>query len=76
MKLKLTSWNIRGLNKPKKHLVIKNLLREWKGDVVCLLETKLSGIDQKLGSSLWSCSYMDFIAMDADDTAGDSGYVE
>ena len=39
-------------------------------------KTKLSGMDKKLESSLWSYSYMDWIAMDADDTAGNSGYVE
>ena len=34
MKLKLISWNLRGLNNPQKHLVVKNLLREWQGDGV------------------------------------------
>jgi hypothetical protein len=36
---------VRGLNKPQKRCVIKNLLRDWKCDVVCLQETKLAAID-------------------------------
>ena len=46
MKLKMISWNVRGLNDPQKRLVVKNLLREWKCDIVCLQETKLVGIDR------------------------------
>ena len=41
MKIKMILWNVRGLNDPKKRLVVKNLLREWKCDVVCLQETKI-----------------------------------
>ena len=36
MKLKLVSWNVRGLNDPKKREVLKNWLRQWKMDVVHL----------------------------------------
>ena len=36
MKLKLLSWNVTGLNDPKKREVLKNWLRKWKVDVVCL----------------------------------------
>ena len=36
MKLKMISWNVRGLNDSQKHLVVRNLLREWTCDVVCL----------------------------------------
>ena len=35
MKIKMILWNVRGLNDPWKHLVVKNLLQEWKCDVVC-----------------------------------------
>ena len=44
MKLKMVSWNVRGLNDSQKRLVVRNLLREWKCDIVCLQETKLAGI--------------------------------
>jgi hypothetical protein len=34
MKIRLLSWNVRGLN--SKHEMVKNLLRDWRYDVVCL----------------------------------------
>lgn len=40
----MISWNVRGLNDPQKRLVMKNLLRYWKSDVVCVEETKLVGV--------------------------------
>ena len=42
----MVSWNVRGLNDSQKRLVVRNLLREWKCDIVFLQETKLAGIDR------------------------------
>ncbi|XP_040986403.1 uncharacterized protein LOC121234516 [Juglans microcarpa x Juglans regia] len=58
MKPKILSWNVRGLNDSNKCLRIKSLLRMWKVDIVCLQETKLRIIDQRLIRSLWGCSYV------------------
>uniref|UniRef100_A0A2N9HEY0 Reverse transcriptase domain-containing protein n=1 Tax=Fagus sylvatica TaxID=28930 RepID=A0A2N9HEY0_FAGSY len=41
MNVKIISWNVRGMNELDKRLRIKNLLKGWKVDVVCLQETKL-----------------------------------
>ena len=46
MKIKMISWNVRGLNDSRKRLVVKNLLREWKCDVVCLQETKITSMNK------------------------------
>ena len=46
MNLKILSWNVKGLNDCRKRLIVKNLLREWKCDVICLQETKLTGMDE------------------------------
>ena len=70
MKLKMISWNVRGLNDTHKCLVVKNLLWEWKCDVICLQETKLVGIDKQMVWGLWSCPYMDWAVLDAAQTAG------
>ena len=70
MKLKMISWNVRGLNDPKKRLVVRNLLREWKCDVVCLQETKMARMDRQMVCSLWSCPYVDWVALEANQTAG------
>ncbi|KAL4614931.1 hypothetical protein ACB092_07G088600 [Castanea dentata] len=64
----MVSWNVRGLNDPRKCLIVKNLLREWNCDVVCLQETKLAGMDRQLICSLWSSPYVDWAALDADQT--------
>ena len=66
MKLKMISSNVRGLNDSQKRLVVRNLLHEWKCDVVCLQETKLVGMNRQLVSSLWSCPYVDWDSLDAD----------
>ena len=41
MNLKFVSWNVRGLNEQDKRLQVRNLIRKWKADIVCLQETKL-----------------------------------
>ena len=46
MKIKMISWNVRGLNDPRKRLVVNNLLWEWKCDVVCLQETKIASMNR------------------------------
>ena len=38
--------------------------------MVCLQETKFADIDRRMVCSLWSCPYVDWVAMDADQTAG------
>ena len=70
MKMKMISWNVRGLNDPQKRLVVKNLLREWKCDVVCLQETKIASMNRQLVCSLWSYPYVDWAVLEADRTAG------
>lgn len=40
--MRIISWNIRGLNAPKKRCLIKSQLDLMKCDVVMLQETKLS----------------------------------
>ena len=36
MNLKMLLWTVRGFNNPHKRDVVKNLLREWKCDIVCV----------------------------------------
>ena len=41
MKIKILSWNVRGVNDSNKRKVIKNLIRTNRVDLVCLQETKV-----------------------------------
>ena len=68
MSLRLLSWNARGLNNPKKREVCKNLLKEWKYDIVCFQETKLSSLNSSVVRSLWGSPFLNWVALDAVNT--------
>jgi exonuclease III len=71
MKPKILMWNIRGLNEIKKRLEIRGLLlRDWKADVVCLVETKMAVISMEVVRSLWGCHYVDWCYMGANGALG------
>ncbi|KAG6635788.1 hypothetical protein CIPAW_11G066600 [Carya illinoinensis] len=61
MKPKILSWNVRGLNDLGKYLHVKNLLRNWKADIICLQGTKLKFIDRSIVRSLWGCLHMGWV---------------
>lgn len=52
MKPKFLSWNVRGLNEMEKRLEIRGLLRDWRADIVCLVETKMAVISREVVRSL------------------------
>ena len=70
MNLKLISWNVRGLNEVDKRLQIRNLLRSWKADIVCLQESKLEWIIRGIVPRIWSCPYVDWLFLGSDGASG------
>ena len=59
MKIKILSWNVRGVNDRSKRKLIKVLIRSQKVDSVCLQETKMTemslGAVRSLGwGDFWS----------------------
>jgi exonuclease III len=70
MKLKILSWNVRGLNLVEKRMKIKSLLREWKVDVVCFQETKVQVVTRELVQSLWGCAQVDWCYLGAQGASG------
>ena len=65
MTLRLLSWNVRGLNNPRKREVCKNMLKEWKGDILCFQETKVSSSDGVFARCLWGSPFIDWAGLDA-----------
>ena len=70
MTLRLLSWNVRGLNNPRKREVCKNLLKDWKCDIVCFQETKVSSTDVAFVRSLWGSPFTDWTVLDAMQSSG------
>ena len=70
MNLKILSWNVRGLNNFHKRVIVKILLKERKGDVICLQETKLDSTNSTVVKSLWGGPLVDWAVLDAIHTAG------
>ena len=70
MNLRLPSWNVRGLNNPRKRLVCKNLLKEWKCDIVCHQETKVASLDTAFVRSLWGSPFIDWVSLDVVQSLG------
>ena len=61
MNLKILFWNVRGLHERDKRLQIKNLIRMWRADIICIQETKVELITRGFVRSLWRCYYVDWV---------------
>ena len=66
MNLKILTWNVRGLNEKEKRLKVRNFLRSWRADIVCLQETKLKWVTRGLVRRIWSCPYIDWLYLDSE----------
>ena len=67
--MKLISWNIRGLNGPKKNRILKNIIMREKPQVLFLQETKCNSIAlARMAAKVWPGSIN--IAVDADGASG------
>jgi exonuclease III len=70
MHLRIISWNVRGLNCRLKRSQIKNALKLWKGEVICLQETKLENISRSVVRSLWSNRFADWKFLESEGASG------
>ena len=61
MNLSIVSWTVRGWNEQDKRLWVRNLIRKWKADIVCLQETKLELINKGVICSLWGGQHVDWL---------------
>jgi len=70
MNPRLISWNVRGLNQRSKRLKIRNLLKQWKADIICLQETKLDLISIRIVKSLWGSQFADWCYLPSSGASG------
>ena len=55
MKLKIFSWNVRGMNEGDKRRIIKSMIRSYSADLVCLKETKMQQMNDSLPGEEFGC---------------------
>ena len=70
MKIKILSWNVRGADAPNKRKVIKNFLRSYRADLVCLQETKVQEMTIDLVRNLGVGHHLNWKALHAEGSAG------
>jgi len=58
--IRVLSWNVRGLNDSAKRASLRNSLRDWNCDLVCLQETKLGDIELSDVRSIWGIQHVGF----------------
>ena len=70
MKIKVISWNVRGVNAPEKRKVIKNFLRSYRADIICLQETKVQEMSVELARGLGVGRKLNWKTLNAEGSAG------
>ena len=70
MKIKILSWNVRGVNNPDKRKIIKNFLRTHRVDLVCLQETKVQEMNNVMAPSLGVGHFLNWKALNAEGSTG------
>ena len=70
MNLKILSWNVRGLHDRDKRHQVRNLLKLWGADVICLQETKLDIITRSIVRSLWGIHHVDWSYLGSEGASG------
>jgi len=64
------SWNVRGINDRDKRALLKNFLRNWNCDLICIQETKLEEVELADIRSIWGNQPVGFAVLKAIGTAG------
>ena len=70
MKIKILSWNVRGVNDPDKRRVIKSFLKSNRVDLVCLQETKVQQMNNVTAHSLGVGRFLNWRALNTEGSTG------
>jgi hypothetical protein len=64
-------WNARGLNQVDRRNSVRNVIRSTSAPIVCLQETKVAVMNQRLFLSVFGTAYDKFAALPANGTRGE-----
>lgn len=53
MKVKIISWNVRGLNEEAKRSSGRSLMGKWKAYIICLHEAKIVDWSSQIVQQMW-----------------------
>ena len=70
MKLIILSCNVRGANDGTKRKVLKAFIKMQRADVVCLQETKLKEVSNRMIKSLGVGRFLEWVAIKAEGASG------
>ena len=70
MKVKIMTWNVRGVNDPNRRKIIRNFIRYQRVDLVCLQETKIQDMTASVAHSLGVGRLSDWRALNAEGSTG------
>ena len=70
MKLRIMSWNDRGANDGARRKVLKAFIKMQRADVVCLQETKLKEVSNRMIRSLGVGRFLDWMNIKAEGASG------
>ena len=59
--MKILTWNVRGIGSSQKRVQIKHVISDYAPDFVCLSETKMLNVNNKLVKSIWSSIDIKFL---------------
>lgn len=72
MKIKILSWNVRGLNETERRTSIKSLISKWRADIVCLQETKFEEWSPSWVNQLWGSRWVEWAELKSNRKSGGS----
>ena len=70
MKVRILLWNVRGANDEAKRKVLKAFIKMQRDDVVCLQETKLKEVSNRIIRSLGVGRFLEWVAIKAEGASG------
>jgi len=73
--VRFLSWNVKVINNHDRSVLLKNVLRDWNCDLVCLQQTKLEDVEASDICSIWENHQVGFAVVKAiaDTVIGSAG---